>query len=342
MPMFRNVHKFFVFACFLLTSGFCSPGKEDAISPETLIAQALKTQQIWADGTPPLQMRAEIQVLDSKGVMTVGQYTVNWVAPSRWREELRIANYERLRVHDAKGYWQKSTLSFQPEIIFQLDKLLDLKGVLRIAAKQSLGKVKSHKKDGTSQRCTEVKWTSGTDRVLCFDETSHNLGSVEYPTLENQNPPDISRIEYDAFENVGEKRIPFEIRALRSRKVVLEVKVLEITHDSEENSALFAAPPNSVFWMQCDDMQEAEAVSRVQPIYPSSSRSNFEQGRVIFYAVVETDGTLSHSTVIQRATPALETAAADAIGQWRYKPASCGSMPIRVERSISVDFWLQR
>jgi len=177
---------------------------------------------------------------------------------------------------------------------------------------------------------------------LCFDENSHNLISVDYPTLENQNPPDISRIEYSAFDNVGEKRIPLEIRALRNRKVVLQVKVLEITHNSEEDSALFAAPPNSLFWMQCDDMQEAEPVGRVQPIYPASARSNFEQGRVIFYAVVETDGTLSHSTVIQRATPALESAAADAIRQWRYKPASCGSTPIRVERSISVDFWLQR
>lgn len=342
MRMFNNTNKFLIFAWFLLACGFCSAGQEDASSPETLIAQARKTQQIWTDGTPPLQMRAEIQVLDSKGVMTPGQYTVNWVAPSRWREELRIANYERLRVHDAKGYWQKSTMSFQPEIIFQLDTLLDLEKVLRIAAKQSLGKVKSHKKDGASQRCTEVKWTSGTDRVLCFDETSHNLVSVEYPTPESQNPPDISRIEYGGFDNVGEKRIPLEIRALRNRKVVLEVKVLEITHDSEENSALFAAPPNSLFWMQCDDMQEAEVVSRVQPMYPSSARSNFEQGRVIFYAVVETDGTLSHSTVIQRATPALESAAADAIRQWRYKPASCGSTPIRVERSISVDFWLQR
>ena len=123
---------------------------------------------------------------------------------------------------------------------------------------------------------------------------------------------------------------------------LLEVKVLEITHDTEENSGLFAAPPNSLFWMQCDDMQEAEVVSRIQPIYPSSARSNLEQGRVIFYAVVETDGTLSHSTLIQRATPALESAAADAMRQWRYKPASCGSTPIRVETSISVDFWLRR
>jgi len=339
--MFNNTSRFFVIACFLLTSGFRSASKEDAINAETLIAQARKIQQIWTDGTPPVGMRAQIQIFDSKGAMTPGQYIVNWVSPSRWREEVRIANYERVRVHDAKGYWQKSTLSFQPEIIFQLDTLLDLKSVLRIRAKQSLGKVKSHEKDGVRQRCTEVTWTSGTERVLCFDEISGNVINVEYPTLENQNPPDISRIEYSAFGDVGEKRIPFEIRALRNRKVILTVKVLEITHDTQENPALFAAPTNSEFWMQCDDMKEVESVSRVQPQYPPIARSNLEQGRVIFYAVVETDGTVSHLTVIQRATPALESAAADAIRQWRYKPAACSSTPIRVQTSLSTDFWLQ-
>jgi hypothetical protein len=44
-----------------------------------------------------------------------GQYVVTWISSSRWKEELEIANYKRLRVHTSKGYWQQSTLSFQPE-----------------------------------------------------------------------------------------------------------------------------------------------------------------------------------------------------------------------------------
>ena len=66
------------------------------------------------------------------------------------------------------------------------------------------------------------------------------------------------------------------------------------------------------------------------------------QQLLVFYAVIEADGTLSHLTLIQRATPSLESAAADAIRQWHYKPATCGSTPIRVETSIPVDFWLER
>jgi TonB family protein len=88
-------------------------------------------------------------------------------------------------------------------------------------------------------------------------------------------------------------------------------------------------------------MQEAELLDRVQPRYPTSARTNHEQGRVIFYAVVEADGSLSHMTIIHHATPDLEAAAAQAIRHWHYKPAACGQTPIRMETSIATDFWLQ-
>jgi hypothetical protein len=172
--MSTNTRKFIVFAFVLLASMVCA-AKEDSISPESLIAQARKLQEIWTDGTSPITMRTEIQVSDAKGKVTPGQYVVTWLSSSRWREELEIGNYKRIRVHCAKGYWQQSTLGFQPEIIFQLDSLLDVKTALNVGAKQVLSKVKSRDKAGVRQKCAEVKWATGTERILCFDEASGNL-----------------------------------------------------------------------------------------------------------------------------------------------------------------------
>jgi TonB family protein len=340
--MLHNTCKCLVFAFVLLAGGVNSASKDDSINPESLVAQARKLQTIWTDGTPPITMRMEIQVFDAKGKITPGRYNVDWLSRSRWREEVQFASYKRLRVHDAKGYWQQGTLNFQPQIIFQLDTLLDSKTVLSVGAKQVLGKLKTHDKGGVRQKCTEVKWTTGTERTLCFDGATGSLLSVEYLRGENQHPPDISRIEYSAFNDVGERRIPFEIRAFRDRAVVATVKVLEITAITDEDPALFLVPQNSEFWPQCDDMQYPELTARVQPRYPLSARSNREQGRAVFYAVIEADGTLSHLTLVQRATPTLEAAAAEAIRQWHYKPAVCGSTAIRMETSIPVDFWLER
>jgi protein TonB len=221
--------------------------------------------------------------------------------------------------------------------------MLNFKTVLKIGGKQTLGKVKTHDKDGVRQQCIEVKWATGvTERVLCFDGSTGNLLSVEYPREQNQNPPDISRVEYRGFKNLGDKHMPYEIQALRDRTVVLTAKVTEVTATPEDDPAQFTPPTNSEFWPQCEDVRNPELIKSVQPKYPTDARSNGEQGRVAFYAVVETDGTLSHITLTKRATPALETAASEAIRQWRYKPAACGSEPIRMEISIKTDFWLQR
>jgi TonB family protein len=331
---------FFILVCVMFATVVCSASKEDSVSPETIITQARKLHEVWTAGTPPVTLRAELQVFDGKGGVTPGQYIVNWVSPVRWREEVRFPNYERVRVYDAKGYWQKSGLNFQPEIIRELDSMVDFK-VLKIRAKEILGKVKNREKDGVVQRCAEVKSNTRIDRILCVDDASGNLLAVEYPKNEGWNPPSISRVEYGAFHDVGEKHVPFEIRAFKDKMIVVTVKVEEIKPVTEENPSLFVAPTNSEFWAHCDDMQEAELVRHVQPQYPDGARRNRESGTAIFYAVIEADGNLSHLTPIRQVTPAIDAAAADAIRQWRYKPAVCGSIPIRVETSISTDFWLR-
>jgi TonB family protein len=339
----RNITKKIV-ACLLLAviGDACFASKEGTSSSEALISRARIQRDIWAEGAPPMLMRAEIQISDAKGVIAQGQYVFRWVSPTQWTEEIKFANYERLRVRDERGYWQKSTLNYQPEMIFQLDRLLHFKDVLHIGPKETLGEAKNHDKDGVGQSCTEIKWAIGTERIMCFDEASGNLVSVEYPKSGYLIAPDISRIEYTAFNSIGEKRVPFEIQAFKEHKTIASVKILELAKTTEDAPAQFNVPADSEFWVQCNDMRAAELVNRVSPRYPASARAHGEEGRVGFYAVIEADGTLSHLTIIQRASSELEAAAAEAIRQWRYKPAACGSVPIRVETSVSTDFRLQR
>jgi hypothetical protein len=327
--------------CMFLANAVWCTAKEETASPEALISRARLQEQIWTEGMPPMSMRADIQVFDVKGALVHGDYTLDWVSPSRWREVIRFGNYERVRVGDAKGYLQKSGLGYRPEIIFRLDIMLNVRDTLRVQSKQTLGKVRSREKARVREKCTEVKRKASTDRTMCFDEANGALVRVEYLKGENQQPPEISRIEYGAFKTVGGKLIPYEIRALKDLNVIAIIRVTEVANLTEENLALFNVPMNAEFWARCDDMQEAELIAPVYPSYPIVSRTNREQGKVIFYAVVEADGSLSHLTLIHGATPLLEAAAAGAIRKRRYKPAACGQIPIRVETSIATDFSIQ-
>lgn len=255
-------------------------------------------------------------------------------------EEIRFTNYVRVRVGDAKGYWQTSGLDHQPEVAFQLDKLLSLNDVVRVGPGQTLGKVRNRKNAGVLQNCTEVKWQSSADRTMCFDGVKGVLLSVEYPTAANQTPPEISRIEYGAFNATAGKLVPYEIRALKGGKVVAAVKIVEISRITEEKSGPFAVPSNAEFWAHCDNMQLPELVHQILPPYWALARDNHEEGRVLVYAVIEVDGSVSHRTIIQGVAPDLDAAVLEAVGRWHYKPAACGNTPIRVETSMGVDFWL--
>jgi hypothetical protein len=322
---------------FLTNASHCA-AQEAPASSDALISRA-RLQQLWAEGTAPMKMRAEIQVAGPNGTTAQGDYTLDWVSPSQWREQIRFANYERLRVSDTKGYWQKATLDYQPALIYQLSGLLSLKLVLRVRPTQTLSKIKSREKDGVRTKCVEVKWVKAVDRVLCFDDTSGTLVSIEYPQGEHLAAPGISRIEFGAFNSAGGKLVPYEVRALKDRKVVATVKVLEIAKITEVNPALFNAPANAELWPQCDDMEDAEPENRVQPRPLPGAVPFGAPVRIILYGVVEADGSLSHVTVIQGANTDLNTAAFEAFRRWHYKPAQCAQTPIRVETSMFFDFW---
>ena len=339
--MRNNTGIVLIFACLFLPTGILCAGTEEPTSPDALISRA-RLLDIWTEGTPPMLMRAEIEVSSAQGALVHGSYSLHWVSPSRWREEIRFDNYQRLRVRDAKGYWQTSARNFQPVVIFQLDTLLRLTDALRVAPKETLGRVKNRKQDGVRQICTELKSAAGTNRTMCFDESSGALASIEYPGGEHQNPPEISRIEYRAFTSVAGKLVPHEIRALKDGKVIAAVRVLEIAKITDENPSLFNAPAKAEFWAQCDDMKEAEPlVDSVRPRFPQSAKDNRESGRVILYLVIEADGSLSKAEVIRGATPDLNAAALQAVRQWHFSPAACGPTPIRVEKSFYTDFVLE-
>jgi hypothetical protein len=80
----------------------CAP-REEAANPEALVKKA-RSQQVWDERTPALRIRARLGVVGGNGTTAQGDYIFDWVSPTEWREEIKFANYERLRVRDAKGY----------------------------------------------------------------------------------------------------------------------------------------------------------------------------------------------------------------------------------------------
>jgi len=325
---------------FLVFTALCA-AKDESPSSGTLLSQA-RSRELWAEGTPAVMMRGRIEVAGVNGTVAPGDYAVDWVSPSKWREEILFANYQRMRIRDANGYWQKATLDYQPYLMYQLTGLLDVKTALRVLSIQTLGKVKKRQRAGIQQTCVDVnagkRPEKRTDHVLCFDDTGA-LIAIEYPQGDTPIPPEVSRIEYRDFRSIAGKLIPFERQALKDGKTVASLKITEVKELSPINPAEFSPPSDAEMWPQCDDMQEAAIKEVTQTNYPPAAIINREKGRVMLYGVIETDGTLSHLTVIKGVSELLNGASIEAARQWRYTPAQCGGKPIRSELSAYTEFW---
>jgi len=78
---------------------------------------------------------------------------------------------------------------------------------------------------------------------------------------------------------------------------------------------------------------------RVVPSYPPLARQARVQGPVVLHAIIGKDGAIESLTVIS-GHPMLQSAAVEAIKQWKYKPYMLNNEPVEVDTTITFNFSL--
>jgi protein TonB len=83
-----------------------------------------------------------------------------------------------------------------------------------------------------------------------------------------------------------------------------------------------------------------ERVHDVPPLYPAVARQARIEGTVILEALIDVDGAVRKVRVL-RSVPLLDTAAIDAVRQWRFTPTRLNGDPVPVVMTVTVTFKLQ-
>jgi periplasmic protein TonB len=89
-------------------------------------------------------------------------------------------------------------------------------------------------------------------------------------------------------------------------------------------------------------MTRPEVVHQVQPRYTEVARRAGVQGSVIVEAIIDEQGNVDNVRVLRGLPMGLDKAAIEAIQQWRFKPATMGSKPVKVYFTLTVNFTIQR
>lgn len=84
-------------------------------------------------------------------------------------------------------------------------------------------------------------------------------------------------------------------------------------------------------------LEEAQLINRVEPVYPHIAIVTGIQGQVKLRAIIARDGTVQSLNIIS-GHPLLARAAVDAVSQWRYRPYVLNGEIVEVETFITVNF----
>jgi protein TonB len=89
------------------------------------------------------------------------------------------------------------------------------------------------------------------------------------------------------------------------------------------------------------NVQQANLVKKVTPLYPPLAKQARIQGVVRFTAIIGKDGTIQNLQLVS-GHPLLVEAAKQAVSQWQYKPTLLNGDPVEVVTTIEVNFTLSQ
>jgi TonB family protein len=83
------------------------------------------------------------------------------------------------------------------------------------------------------------------------------------------------------------------------------------------------------------NVQAANLINKVEPVYPPLAEQNGIEGTVRFRVIIDKDGHVSNAQLVS-GHPLLVAAARDAVSQWMYKPTLLNGQPIEVLTEADV------
>lgn len=89
------------------------------------------------------------------------------------------------------------------------------------------------------------------------------------------------------------------------------------------------------------DVKPPEKIAAPSPQYTEIARKARIQGVVIVEAIIDKEGNVTNVKILKGLPMGLDTAAADAVQKWKFKPATLNGKPVAVIYNLTVNFRLQ-
>jgi TonB family protein len=304
-----------------------------------LLEKSYQQANVWSQS--PIQLTADVTLPQGTKPPLRLTYKVTWMGTSRWRAEWSGGGYSRIVIVNDGKIFRFASAAVPPLPVLEFERGLgaltghgftgpvaaipNLDGAKAESSSEKIGKLRAE--------CINVKNTPGR---MCLEPASARALQWE---------GDGSRFEYSDYAPVGSASFPMAIRQMSGEQTLLDSHI-EITTPASFPETLFAAPDSATMadYPTCTNasgtLQGSTLEKRVMPEYPQNAKAAHHQGNVLLYAIVGKDGSVEMLKPIVATWPELQTAAINAVKDWKYSPYLVCGQPVEMEMLISVNYSL--
>ncbi len=292
-----------------------------------LLQRASQVQNLETPGSQAFRLSISFRASLRGGGQTGGTYLLVWKAPQKWREEIHMPGFNQLTVGGDGRHWTAQNLGIEPDSVRLLKTLAEVFAFTPKPIEQPK-RVRDRSWQGKTLTCIDwqaPQWNSKGES--CFDAAG---------VLVREDARD-SRREYSDYTAFGQKMYPRALR-IEEEGSRLEARVEQLAPFADVNDAWFMPPPNSEEWPTCDVGEvPPKATSTPDPGFPGRCTGP-SASMTVLQVVVGADGRPSQVLVATSAGDAFDKAAVEAVQTWRFRPATCGSTPVKSQIRVEVNF----
>lgn len=282
-------------------------------------------QQSDLQGAQPYRLRARFRLLQPPGAPVEGMYTLSWVSPKEWREEISASGYNEVRVAANGGFWEANSAGRRSWPFRQLASTLNVKSHFRPdPARLREEAAPPGAQPGT--RCLVLRGVESPSSSYCFTP-GPAFARSEYGN---------EAYEYSQFLPWNSRSFPRAMSAWLNGERAVEVTVEELKELPPGGSEIFKPPAGAV--EGCLSPEMPELLDSREPKYPAEAARTRTGGIVAVYVRVGTDGKVHDPFIIRTPGPEFDAPTLEALEQWKFRPASCSGRAVPFDTTIEVAF----
>ena len=246
------------------------------------------------------------------------------------RDEVVLPGYTEVRVRTGTQEKVQRPGDYDPLAIYVAFDALRPINWLQLLPDERIKKEKNEKVGKLPTSCFEIEGKHSHRTVCVYADGT--LAALRSGTGWNYE-----YLDYSIFDKA---QLPGIIRASENDNHIFELRM---------NTAQALAPgtnvPDDVVqptltlgW--CKGMSRAVEDKKVPPRYPEAAKQTRTQGTVDLYGIIAADGHIMNLVTVRSAGADLDKSSLDAVSNWLYQPAMCGTKPVSSETVISIHYSL--